>query len=306
MSKVKLTNADVLVLLESMYLKIYDNLTGPRGGWPQKKLKLYGVPRGGVSIAYWLLNKWTNAFTLVDDPKEADIIVDDLIDSGETKLKMTRINPHAYFYPLIDKRADPNFKDTWVIFPWEESEKGSIEDAFVRLLQYIGEDPSREGLRETPKRMAAAWGEWTSGMDQDPKEVFKVFADGGEEYNEMILLDPIPFFSHCEHHMAAIFGDAYIAYIPDGKIAGLSKFARLVDIFARRLQVQERLTTQIASTINEVLKPKGVAVFIKARHFCIESRGVQKPGVATKTSALKGLFLKEPSVRAEFFSLIGK
>ena len=179
-----------------------------------------------------------------------------------------------------------------------------LQDTCKMLLKHIGEDPNREGLQETPKRMAKAWEHWTQGYKQDPADVFKEFTDGGEGYDEMIIVSPIPFYSHCEHHMAAIFGDAYIGYIPSGKIAGLSKFARVVDIFARRLQVQERLTVQIANAIQEHLNPRGVGVFIKARHFCMESRGVEKPGLYTKTSAMRGVFLNKSKVRAEFFELL--
>ena len=152
--------------------------------------------------------------------------------------------------------------------------------------------------------MAKAWKFWTSGYSMDPDAVFKEFADGGEHYDEMVIIDPIPFYSHCEHHMAAIFGEVHIAYVPDKKIAGLSKFARLVDIFARRLQVQERITVQIADAIEKNLAPLGVAVFIKATHFCIESRGVEKAGTKAKTSALRGVFKDNPAARAEFFSLL--
>lgn len=300
---IKLTHEDVLVLLECMFIKI-QNTMGPKRSWPDK-IKIYAVPRGGIPVAYLLLGKW-DGFELTQDPKKADIFVDDLIDSGETRLRMTRLHPFPHFFALIDKQTGVNFKGKWIVFPWEDSEEGSIEDACIRLLQYTGEDPTREGLRETPKRMAKAWKFWTSGYNQNPKEVFKVFEDGAENYNEMIIIAPISFYTHCEHHMAAIFGTAHIAYIPNGKIAGLSKFARLVDVFARRLQVQERLTVQIANTIEEVLKPSGVAVFIKARHFCMESRGVQKSGVETKTSALRGLFLDQPQVRSEFFGLLDK
>lgn len=179
-----------------------------------------------------------------------------------------------------------------------------LEEAFQRLISYIGEDVNREGLRETPTRMRKAWEFWTSGYSQNPEDVFKTFEDGAENYNEMIVLDPIPFYSMCEHHLAPFFGNVVIAYIPNKRIAGLSKFSRLIDIFSRRLQVQERLTTQIADVIERQLKPTGAGVFIKARHMCMESRGVQKSGIYTKTSALKGFFFTKPEVRQEFFNMI--
>lgn len=264
----------------------------------------YGVPRGGITPAS-ILAGLTSGY-LVGEAKKAIYIIDDLIDSGATRDRYNFHYPYAEFIALYEK--DPEKKE-WIVFPWEVSDQGadqSSEDIFIRLLQYIGEDPEREGLVETPKRMAKAWDFWTSGYQMDPKEIFKTFADGGENYDQMLVLDPIPFYSHCEHHLAAIFGDVYIAYIPNGRIAGLSKFARLVDVFARRLQVQERLTTQIAQVINDELKPLGVAVVVRARHFCIESRGVQKPGVKTTTSAMHGVFRVNPETRAEFLSLVRK
>ena len=277
---------------------------------PNLGRKYFGVPRGGIPIAY-LLAGMTDG-KLVDTAEEADIIVDDIIDSGATRLRY----PGKKFIALVSREIVPSavvaagqtvagaHLNDWVVFPWEQSPEQSIEDACTRLLQFIGEDPTREGLQETPTRMARAWQQWTEGYRQDPAAVFKTFADGGEDYNEMIVIDPIPFYSHCEHHMAAIFGDVHIGYIPNGRIAGLSKFARLVDVFARRLQVQERLTVQIANTIQEELKPLGCAVYIKARHFCMESRGVSKSGIYTKTSAMRGIFLTKPEVRAEFMGLI--
>lgn len=263
--------------------------------------KFYGIPRGGIAPAYMLAGLTKGK--VVDNPNEADFLVDDLIDSGKTMDRYLHLFPEATFLALFTKE---NHSD-WLVFPWEITEQGqdvSAEDIFTRFLEFVGEDPNREGLVETPKRMAKAWKFWTSGYSQDPDSVFKEFTDGGENYDEMVLLDPIPFFSHCEHHMAAIFGEVHIAYIPDKKIAGLSKFARLVDIFARRLQVQERITFQIADAIEKNLQPLGVAVFIKATHFCIASRGVQKVGTSAKTSALRGVFKEKPAARAEFFSLL--
>lgn len=172
----------------------------------------------------------------------------------------------------------------------------------LQMLEAIGENVKREGLHDTPARVVRAWEEWFSGYSADPAALFKSFADGAENYNEMVLLDQIPVQSHCEHHMAPFVGVAAVGYIPDGRIIGLSKIARLVDVFAKRLQVQERLTNQVADAMMTGLMPKGVAVVIRAEHFCMATRGVHKPGVFTTTSALRGIFL-EPSVRAEFLSL---
>ena len=179
-------------------------------------------------------------------------------------------------------------------------------DAVHKLLSYVGENPNRGGLEETPKRVLKAWKDWTSGYGVDPASVLKTFEDGAESYDQMIVVKDIPFYSHCEHHMAPFFGTATIAYIPNGKIVGLSKLSRLLDVFARRLQVQERLTSQIADALMEHLKPLGCGVVIQARHMCMESRGVCKQGHHTVTSSLKGVIREQPETRAEFLSLAHK
>ncbi len=176
-------------------------------------------------------------------------------------------------------------------------------EAIQKLLYHIGEDPTRGGLEETPKRVLKAWNDWCSGYEIDPASVLKVFEDGAEDCDEMVVVKDIPFYSHCEHHMAPFFGTATIAYIPNGKIVGLSKLSRLLDVFAKRLQVQERLTTQIADAIMEHLDALGCGVVIKARHMCMESRGVSKQGHHTITSALRGVLKTQPETRAEFLSL---
>lgn len=165
------------------------------------------------------------------------------------------------------------------------------------------EDPTREGLQETPARVAKAWRFWTKGYTEDPAALLKVFEDGAEHYDEMIVVSGLPVHSCCEHHMAPFWGEAHIGYIPDKRIVGLSKFGRLVDCFSRRLQVQERLTTQIARTIEEVLQPKGVGVILRCRHMCMESRGIQAAGTITITSALTGAIRDQDTVRQEFLAL---
>lgn len=161
----------------------------------------------------------------------------------------------------------------------------------------------REGLRETPNRVAKAWMFWTSGYDKDPAQILKTFDDGAKNYNQMVIVKDIPFYSKCEHHLADIFGTASVAYIPNGKIVGLSKLSRLVDCFARRLQVQERMTNEIASAIDFHLKPLGVGVLVRARHMCMESRGISQQGHHTITTALHGVMLTEPQTREEFLTL---
>lgn len=174
------------------------------------------------------------------------------------------------------------------------------------LLEYVGEDPKREGLQETPERVLKAWAHWCQGYSQDPHEVLKTFEDGAAGVDEMVMVGPIPFYSHCEHHLAPFHGDAWVGYIPNGRVVGLSKLARLVDIFAHRLQVQERMTNQIADTLaGSGLQPLGVGVIVKATHLCMTSRGVQKPGSFTMTSALRGAIKNKGKARAEFLRLAG-
>lgn len=176
-------------------------------------------------------------------------------------------------------------------------------DDWRRFLTELGEDPDRPGLLETPSRVAKAWRDWTAGYQQDPAEVLKVFEDGAEQYNELIVVRGIPVYSHCEHHLAPFFGTATIGYLPDGKIVGLSKLTRLVDCYARRLQVQERLTTQVANALMRHLEPKAVGVVISCRHMCMESRGIRTSGEETVTSAMLGELQPNLALRTEFLAL---
>lgn len=186
--------------------------------------------------------------------------------------------------------------------PPKDTELQMVRD----LLAYIGEDPAREGLLETPSRFLKAWREYTRGYREKPEDVLKSFEDGAERVDEMVIVRDIPVYSLCEHHLAPFFGKAYVGYIPDQRILGLSKISRLVEVFARRLQVQERLTNQIADALDTHLQPLGVAVVIECRHMCMESRGVRHTGTATVTSALRGIIKKDPDSRREFLSLIGR
>ena len=177
------------------------------------------------------------------------------------------------------------------------------EQDWRRLLTSLGEDPNRPGLHETPARVAKAWKHWTSGYGQDPVEVLNAFEDGAEQYNELIVVRGIPVYSHCEHHLAPFFGKATVGYVPNGKIVGLSKLTRLVDIFSKRLQVQERMTMQIANALMEVLEPKAVGVVVKCRHMCMESRGIRTQGEETITSAMLGELQPNLALRTEFLAL---
>lgn len=178
------------------------------------------------------------------------------------------------------------------------------EEQIVRnlLTHLVGEDPQRGGLVETPARVVKAWKHWCGGYSLKAEDILKVFEDGAEGVDEMVIVKNIPFYSHCEHHLAPFFGTATIAYLPDGNIVGLSKLSRLADMFARRLQVQERLTCQIADALNDNLLPRGVGVQLVARHMCMESRGVKQQGSSTVTTALRGVFKDDPTVRAEFLA----
>lgn len=178
------------------------------------------------------------------------------------------------------------------------------EEAVRTLLRWAGEDPTREGLLDTPSRVVKSYSEFFSGYDQDPKEVLNRTFKEVEGYDEMIVLRDITFYSHCEHHMVPFTGRAHVAYIPTNKVIGLSKLARLVDLYARRLQVQEKLTAQIANSLTDILKPRGVAVVVEATHMCMTMRGVRKPGASMQTSQLTGLFRSDPRTRQEFFSLL--
>ena len=315
MNKVHLNQNTMNQLRTGLAVRVLRALEGV--SFRRGSVNFFGVPRGGVAALYLveseliriLGHRWK--VELVDDPSRADFFIDDIVDSGRTK------ESYLEKYPLavgFDALVCPGDYDSWVVFPWERNAAGEdaegLSGTVTRLLEYIGEDPTREGLLETPHRVEKAYATWFGGYSKKPEDVLKVFTDGAEHYagneSQMVVVKDIPFYSHCEHHMAPFFGTATVAYIPDGQIVGLSKMSRLVDVFARRLQVQERLTTQIADAINEVLKPKGVAVLLKARHMCMESRGVQQQGSETVTNALRGVFLEEGTARAEFMQLASK
>ena len=179
-----------------------------------------------------------------------------------------------------------------------------IEKAVNEILLAVGEDPKREGLKKTPERVARMYAELLAGMQKDPeKHLRSVFT---ENYDEIVLLRDIPFYSICEHHLMPFIGQAHVAYLPSGRILGISKLARIVDCFARRLQAQERLTYQIADFIMNRLKPQGVAVVLEASHSCMTIRGIKKPGSVMVTSALRGIFKRDPKSRSEIMSLMHK
>jgi GTP cyclohydrolase I len=179
------------------------------------------------------------------------------------------------------------------------------EEAIATLLRWAGDDPTREGLRDTPARVARAFEEWFAGYNEDPEEYLKRTFEEVDGYDEMIVLRDIRFESHCEHHLAPIIGKAHVGYLPTNRVVGISKLARVVESYARRLQVQEKMNAQIANTIQRILEPKGVAVVIEAQHQCMTTRGVHKPGVTMVTSTMLGAFRKDPLTRREFLTIIG-
>ncbi|KAF0144319.1 MAG: GTP cyclohydrolase I [Rhodospirillaceae bacterium] len=183
--------------------------------------------------------------------------------------------------------------------------RDEAEEAVRTLLRWAGEDPNREGLRDTPKRVVKAYEEFFAGYYQDPEEVLRRTFEELEGYDEIVALRDIRFESHCEHHMAPIIGKAHVAYLPDRRVVGISKLARVVELYAKRLQIQEKMTAQIANAINDVLRPKGVAVVIEAAHQCMTCRGIHKPGVTMVTSRMLGAFREDPATRREFLTIIG-
>jgi GTP cyclohydrolase I len=178
-------------------------------------------------------------------------------------------------------------------------------EAVRTLIRWAGDDPNREGLLGTPDRVVRSYAEFFSGYDTDPVQQLQRTFEEMDGYDEIVLLKDIRFESHCEHHMAPIIGRVHIAYLPNNRVVGISKLARLVEVYAKRLQIQEKMTAQIANTLNDVLQPKGVAVVIEAAHQCMTTRGVHKPGVSMMTSRMLGVFRDDPTTRRELLSMIG-
>ena len=184
--------------------------------------------------------------------------------------------------------------------------RAEAEEAVRTLLRWAGEDPSREGLLDTPKRVTKAYGDWFRGYDEDPAEMLQRTFSEVEGYDEMIVLSGIRFESYCEHHMAPIIGVAHVGYIPTDRVVGISKLARVVDTFAKRLQVQEKMNAQIANTLYEVLRPRGVAVMLEGEHHCMSTRGVHKPGVNMVTKKMRGAFRDDADLRREFMDHVAR
>jgi len=270
--------------------------------FPTGDIRLYGVPRGGIYPALIVAGILDRPVDLCEMPNDATVIIDDLIDSGATYKQYRVAYPSKPFYVLLDKNRE-GMNGQWVSFPWERmGQEDAPMQNIVRLLQYIGEDPEREGLRETPKRVIRSYATLFSGYQQKPEDVMKVFKDGA--CDEMVLLKNCEFSSTCEHHMLPFIGKAHIAYIPNGKVIGVSKLARILEIYARRLQIQERIGQQVTECLMDHLQPKGVACILEAQHLCMTCRGVQKQDSVMVTSSLRGAFLDDARTRAEFLTMV--
>jgi GTP cyclohydrolase I len=261
-------------------------------------LAVWGVPRGGTEAAKLLEDQ----NLIVATPETADVIVDDLVDSGATKRRYEKEYPSKRFVVAYDKQKEPDFRGKWIVFPWEKPDDGELHTHVARLLQGIGQDTNREGLLKTPERVVKALREMTAGYGMDPAVALgTVFRD--EQCDQMVVCDNIEFSSLCEHHLMPFFGVAHIGYIPhDNLVVGLSKLGRVVDVYARRLQVQERMGREVAAAIEKHVSPH-VAVLLEAKHACMMCRGVRKQSSVMRTSSLLGNFRKQ-EVRMEFFEMI--
>lgn len=267
--------------------------------------KVYGVPQGGVPVALLVAQRLGLTITETPEPGTT-LIVDDLVDSGRTLSKYAESGFHCetlYRKPYSPTNISPfaTEVDTWLAFPWEKDD-GDPTDAVVRILQHIGEDPTRDGLLDTPKRVSKAMREMTRGYALDPAEILSKSFEVA--HDEMIVVTGVDYFSLCEHHMLPFYGKATIGYIPkpNSRIVGLSKLPRLLDCFSKRLQVQERLTNQIAEAIVEHLDPRGVGVVLTGHHTCMSARGIEKHGQMVTSCLLRDM-RDDSAMRAEFLSL---
>ena len=284
------------LLTENLYFRKYDYIAG--------------VPRGGNILASLLSSSLHKPQISIDDIEGKQVLIcDDIVDSGSTRNRFSK-----YDFLCIHFRS--NQKDSisygltptemWVVYPWEKEEQIGPTENIKRLLEFIGEDPEREGLRETPDRVIKSYDFLCSGYSKDPMSVIKTFSS--ETYDQMILLKDIEMYSLCEHHMLPFFGKAHIAYIPNGRVIGVSKLARLLEIYCRRLQIQERIGEQVTTSLMEGLNAKGAACIIEANHLCMRMRGVEKQNSTMITSSLKGIFLDKSmggvAAREELMRLI--
>ncbi|GAF83972.1 unnamed protein product, partial [marine sediment metagenome] len=267
-----------------------------------KERGVYGIPTGGCFVAQEL-SKLLGCHVL-DTPKPGCLVVDDLVDSGKTMKPFVEdgYTCDALFYkPHSPAGYAPGARKTsaWVQFPWEHT--AQPEDAVVRLLEFVGEDPKRDGLEKTPDRVCRAFAEMTAGYKQNAKDILGTVFE--TDYDQIIMLKDIQFSSLCEHHMLPFSGLISVGYLPGtGKVVGISKLARLVQMHAKRLQIQERMTADIAKDVMKHLDARGVAVITRAKHNCMGCRGVKDPVASMVTSEMLGVFRDDAKARAEFFA----
>ena len=269
-----------------------------------KTIELYGVPRGGIfaaqAVSTMLFRRGVSNRLVGSMP--ADFIIDDIYDTGKTADAYEEKWEAIPFLTLVNKDEPP--KSVWYSFPWERmtNDNAPVEN-IRRLLEYIGEDPTREGLKDTPDRVIKSFETLYKGYSDKPENHMKIFKDGS--CNEMVLLKNIEFYSTCEHHMLPFFGKAHIAYIPDKELIGVSKLARILEVFTRRLQIQERICQQVTDALQQHLAPMGVACILEAQHFCMTARGIQKQNSIMTTSSLLGEFKTNATARMELLNRIG-
>jgi len=297
----------LIVLSWAAVWKAADELATRALNNPRYKQKgVFGIPTGGIFVALDLARR--HGFRFLEKPVPGCLIVDDLVDSGRTLVPYAN-SEQSVCDALFRKPCSPvglamdaTTMDGWIQFPWEHA--GAPEDAVVRLIQFIGEDPTREGLQKTPARVTKSWrNEVFSGYNTDIEKLFTVFEDGA--CDELVLLQDIEMFSTCEHHLLPFYGKAHVAYLPNKKVIGVSKLARLVDAFSRRMQIQERIGSQVTEALMNHLQPKGAACIISAQHLCMKCRGVQKQNSVMTTSSLTGAFRNDTQARMELLMLIG-
>jgi len=276
---------------------------------------IYGIPQGGTALAMELSRllgkRVIDTKELSEWDKECVLVVDDVVDSGATISRFEGYKTATLHVKTnTPVRLWPDFNCSvlgdWITYWWESTEERSIQNNIVRMIQFIGEDITREGLLKTPERIVKSWKKIFEGYKIDPASIFTTFEPDG--YNQLVLLRNVEFFSNCEHHWQPFFGKAHIGYIAKDRIVGISKLARLLDIYARRLQIQERIGQQVTSDLMKYLDPAGAACIIEAEHLCMRCRGVEKQNSVMVTSSLTGRFLEDTdggrAARSELMGLI--
>lgn len=300
--KTMLTWTDVSIRASKVARKVFEDILAGHVITDARIVCAYPVPNGGIPASLLIKGAFEKIqdrkMMIVEDPSEADIVLDDILDSGATRKKFDQFP----FYTLVDKQSGPDKDKGWFVFPWERAIKDEgPEDNIRRILQYIGEDPNREGLLDTPRRVAKSYKELFGGYKENPEELLTVFEDGA--CDEQVILRNIEFVSYCEHHMLPFYGKAVVAYVPNGKVIGVSKLVRLLEVYSKRLQIQERLCQQVTDALETHLQPKGSACIISAKHMCMMCRGVRKQQSEMITSSLTGIYKTDQSARMELMML---